>query len=327
MFGDEIAIRAPDAGPRRGQSGGGHARRDRVRDGGQEPGGARRDRADDSSRPPRSGSVYNFTSGCEVADDARAAARLRPRRAGGAALHVRAVERQRPSQSCEGRGDPAADARRASEPGHGGDRAASSRPITPSTQRATAATARTTRRSPTCSSRTAANGSIGSGQIEPWDAVLALEPEPHRMLDGDDLDDALTVAADFIDLKSPYMGGHSRRCAELAADAARVLGFTDEAIAHAPPRGARARLRHHRGAELDLGQARLAHAHGVRSGRAAPDADRADAAPLTGAGRAESRRVPPTTRSAMDPVTTSACVATPATPARACWRRRRSTWG
>ena len=67
-------------------------------------------------------------------------------------------------------------------------------------------------------------------EIEPWDAVLALEPEPHRVLSGEALDDALTVAADFIDLKSPYMGGHSRRCAELAADAARVLGLDEEAV-------------------------------------------------------------------------------------------------
>ncbi len=65
-------------------------------------------------------------------------------------------------------------------------------------------------------------------ETEPWDAVLALEPEPHRMLDGEKLDDALAVAADFIDLKSPYMGGHSRHCAQLAADAARVLGFPEE---------------------------------------------------------------------------------------------------
>jgi HD-GYP domain-containing protein (c-di-GMP phosphodiesterase class II)/DNA-binding CsgD family transcriptional regulator len=69
------------------------------------------------------------------------------------------------------------------------------------------------------------------GESEPWDAVLALEPEPHRMLSGEQLDDALTVAADFIDLKSPYMGGHSRRCAELAADATRVLGLSEEAVA------------------------------------------------------------------------------------------------
>ena len=60
--------------------------------------------------------------------------------------------------------------------------------------------------------------------------MLALEPEPHRLLDGEDLDDALSVAADFIDLKSPYMGGHSRRCAELCSDAARELGLSDEAV-------------------------------------------------------------------------------------------------
>jgi HD-GYP domain-containing protein (c-di-GMP phosphodiesterase class II)/DNA-binding CsgD family transcriptional regulator len=65
---------------------------------------------------------------------------------------------------------------------------------------------------------------------EPWNAVLAIEPEPHRILAGADLDDALTVVADFIDLKSPYMGGHSRRCAELAADAARVLGLPEQAV-------------------------------------------------------------------------------------------------
>jgi HD-GYP domain-containing protein (c-di-GMP phosphodiesterase class II)/DNA-binding CsgD family transcriptional regulator len=69
------------------------------------------------------------------------------------------------------------------------------------------------------------------GETEPWDAVLALEPEPHRMLSGAELEDALTIVADFIDLKSPYMGGHSRRCAELAADAARVLGLDDDAVA------------------------------------------------------------------------------------------------
>src|SRR5262249_38994554 len=35
----------------------------------------------------------------------------------------------------------------------------------------------------------------------------------------------------FVDLKSPYMNGHSRRCADLAVDAARVLGLDDAAIA------------------------------------------------------------------------------------------------
>ncbi|HSF15120.1 MAG TPA: HD domain-containing phosphohydrolase [Vicinamibacteria bacterium] len=67
--------------------------------------------------------------------------------------------------------------------------------------------------------------------IEPWDAVLDLEPEPPRRLSGSELDDALLVAADFIDLKSPYMAGHSRRCAEFAVEAGRVLELNEEAIA------------------------------------------------------------------------------------------------
>lgn len=60
---------------------------------------------------------------------------------------------------------------------------------------------------------------------DPWDEVLAAEPEPHLVLTGDDLDDALLAAADFIDLKSPYTPGHSRGVAELAAAAAEVLGL------------------------------------------------------------------------------------------------------
>ena len=121
--------------------------------------------------------------------------------------------------------------------------------------------------------------------------MLALEPEPHRLLTGAELDDALTVVADFIDLKSPYWGGHSRRCAKLAEDAAGVLGLADDGGDDAPAGGARARLRHHGRPELDLGQAGPAHAVGVRPGRASPDADRADAAPLTGACRPEPGRL------------------------------------
>jgi len=68
-------------------------------------------------------------------------------------------------------------------------------------------------------------------RMEPWDAVLALEPEPHRMIDDTGLDEVLAVAADFIDLKSPYMSGHSRRCAKLAASAGELLGFGEDDIA------------------------------------------------------------------------------------------------
>ncbi len=89
---------------------------------------------------------------------------------------------------------------------------------------------------------------------------------------------------------SPTSSTSSRRTWAGTAAAARssrptrrgVLGLDDGDVADAPPRGARARLRHHRRAELDLGQARPAHAGRVRPGRAPPDADRADAAPLAG---------------------------------------------
>lgn len=70
-------------------------------------------------------------------------------------------------------------------------------------------------------------------KVEPWDAVLDLEPRPHHVLAGDELDDALTVMADFIDLKSPYMAGHSRRCAELVAPAAEAMGFSPDDVAAA----------------------------------------------------------------------------------------------
>jgi len=66
--------------------------------------------------------------------------------------------------------------------------------------------------------------------MDPWEAVLDLEPEPRRTLEGAGLDAALTVAADFIDLKSPYRAGHSRRCAQLGADAGRAYGATEHEI-------------------------------------------------------------------------------------------------
>jgi HD-GYP domain-containing protein (c-di-GMP phosphodiesterase class II) len=59
--------------------------------------------------------------------------------------------------------------------------------------------------------------------------VMELEPQPGRVLEGESLDNALLMAADFIDLKSPYMGGHSRRCAQLVTTAAQVLGFSEDA--------------------------------------------------------------------------------------------------
>ena len=58
-----------------------------------------------------------------------------------------------------------------------------------------------------------------------WDAVLDVEPEPCRRVSGAELDVVLEAMADLADLKSPYLAGHSRGVANLAAEAARVSGL------------------------------------------------------------------------------------------------------
>lgn len=62
-------------------------------------------------------------------------------------------------------------------------------------------------------------------KVEPWDAVLETEPEPRAVLADDALDEALLVVADFVDVKSPYAVGHSRRCADLVSIAGPALGL------------------------------------------------------------------------------------------------------
>jgi HD-GYP domain-containing protein (c-di-GMP phosphodiesterase class II) len=57
-----------------------------------------------------------------------------------------------------------------------------------------------------------------------WDAVIEAEPALHLRLSDERLDGALEAIADFTDLKSPYVLGHSRRVAGLAADAAERGG-------------------------------------------------------------------------------------------------------
>ncbi|MBV8295822.1 MAG: HD domain-containing protein [Acidimicrobiia bacterium] len=54
--------------------------------------------------------------------------------------------------------------------------------------------------------------------LDPWDAALEVAPPSHA-LGEDDVREALLVLADFSDLKSPWLGGHSRAVARLALDA------------------------------------------------------------------------------------------------------------
>jgi HD-GYP domain-containing protein (c-di-GMP phosphodiesterase class II) len=56
-----------------------------------------------------------------------------------------------------------------------------------------------------------------------WHAVQRVAPLPAERLTGDRLEQALHVVADFADLKSPYLVGHSAGVADLARTAARRL--------------------------------------------------------------------------------------------------------
>ena len=54
--------------------------------------------------------------------------------------------------------------------------------------------------------------------LDPWDAALGVAPFSQPLDDGA-MRESLLVLADFSDLKSPWLGGHSRAVAALAADA------------------------------------------------------------------------------------------------------------
>jgi len=60
----------------------------------------------------------------------------------------------------------------------------------------------------------------GLDTIVTWDAVIDAEPALAVTLRGKQIDAALLAIANFVDLKSPYMLGHSHGVAELAARAA-----------------------------------------------------------------------------------------------------------
>ena len=173
--------------------------------------------------------VYNFTSGCEVGD--RLAARL------GFGVDVReslafTFERWNGNGFPNGaRGHEIPLAMRVVHLAH--DMEAIARLFSPAEALATAAHRRGQTYDPVLVETVLELGAAWFdrlAKLDPWDAVLGLEPEPVRTLEGAELDDALVTVADFIDLKSPYMAGHGRRCAELATDAGRLLALEEEQI-------------------------------------------------------------------------------------------------
>ncbi|MDP8930455.1 MAG: HD domain-containing protein [Actinomycetota bacterium] len=58
-----------------------------------------------------------------------------------------------------------------------------------------------------------------------WEDVLAREPAPRLLLNGEAIDRALAAMGEFADLGSPYLVGHSGGVAELAAAAGQRCGL------------------------------------------------------------------------------------------------------
>jgi HD-GYP domain-containing protein (c-di-GMP phosphodiesterase class II) len=66
--------------------------------------------------------------------------------------------------------------------------------------------------------------------IDVWDAVLAVEPVPHRCIPPSRVDEVARVFADMVDLKTPSTLGHSAGVAHLAAAAGERLGFAPDRV-------------------------------------------------------------------------------------------------
>jgi HD-GYP domain-containing protein (c-di-GMP phosphodiesterase class II) len=66
-----------------------------------------------------------------------------------------------------------------------------------------------------------------------WETVLSLEPDesPHKYVGEEKLTDVALCFADYADVKSPYMLGHSRRVADLTERLARRMLFPESRIA------------------------------------------------------------------------------------------------
>jgi HD-GYP domain-containing protein (c-di-GMP phosphodiesterase class II) len=62
--------------------------------------------------------------------------------------------------------------------------------------------------------------------IDAWQTVIDDCPDLDRRIPDHELDDVLTIMADYADLKSPRTLGHSRAVAELAAAAAELAGLS-----------------------------------------------------------------------------------------------------
>ena len=70
----------------------------------------------------------------------------------------------------------------------------------------------------------------GLDEAATWESIVSLEPRLSRRVSGLELDQVLEAIADLVDMKTPYLAGHSRGVAQLAAEAGRVLGLAPDEV-------------------------------------------------------------------------------------------------
>ncbi len=63
--------------------------------------------------------------------------------------------------------------------------------------------------------------------VDAYEQVLAAEPDPARFVDDDEVEAVARTFGDLVDLKSPWLLGHSSGVADLAAAAVRGIGLQD----------------------------------------------------------------------------------------------------
>ena len=66
--------------------------------------------------------------------------------------------------------------------------------------------------------------------VDAWQAALAIEPGPRRLITEKRLDEVAQGFADFVDLKSLYLHGHSSGVAALAEAASRAAGMPESEV-------------------------------------------------------------------------------------------------
>jgi HD-GYP domain-containing protein (c-di-GMP phosphodiesterase class II) len=70
----------------------------------------------------------------------------------------------------------------------------------------------------------------GLEEAADWDAILQAEPVLSRRVSGGDLDDVLLAMGDLVDMKSPFLAGHSRGVANLASAAGQLSGLAHDEV-------------------------------------------------------------------------------------------------